>query len=72
MLLQILIWRVRFYGQLGDAYNGIGDNDKSDASYDAALRAKKDNDHVLNNYSYYLIVAQRKSRESVGDVCPTC
>ncbi len=43
-----------FYGQLGDAYNGIGDNDNSDASYDAALRAKQDNDHVLNNYSYYL------------------
>ncbi len=43
-----------FYGQLGDAYNGIGDNNNSDSSYDAALRAKADNDHVLNNYSYYL------------------
>jgi len=43
-----------FYGQLGDAYNQIGDNAKSDASYDAALEAKEDNDHVLNNYSYYL------------------
>ncbi len=43
-----------FYGQLGDAYNGLGDNENSDAAYDAALRVKEDNDHVLNNYSYYL------------------
>jgi len=43
-----------FYGQLGDAYNGVGDNEKSDAAYDKALEVNSDNDHVLNNYSYYL------------------
>lgn len=43
-----------FYGQLGDAYNGLGDHQKSDAAYELALKAKPDNDHVLNNYSYFL------------------
>ncbi len=43
-----------FYGQLGDAYNGIGDHAKSDASYEKALSIDPNNDHVLNNYSYFL------------------
>ena len=43
-----------FYGQLGDAYNGTDNHEKSDASYEQALKAKPDNDHVLNNYSYFL------------------
>lgn len=43
-----------FYGQLGDAYNSLGDHQKSDSAYEVALEAKPDNDHVLNNYSYFL------------------
>ena len=43
-----------FYGQLGDAYNGLDEHDKSYNAYDKALENKADNDHVLNNYSYYL------------------
>lgn len=43
-----------FYGQLGDAYNAISDHKKSDASYEKALQAQPDNDHVLNNFSYFL------------------
>lgn len=43
-----------FNGQLGDAYNSVGDHKKSDAAYEEALKAKPDNDHVLNNYSYFL------------------
>jgi tetratricopeptide (TPR) repeat protein len=43
-----------FYGQLGDAYNAISDHEKSDASYEKALQAQPDNDHVLNNFSYFL------------------
>lgn len=54
-----------FYGQLGDAYNGLGDNNNSDASYDAALRAKEDNDHVLNNYSYYLSLRKEKLEKAL-------
>lgn len=40
--------------QLGDAYNGIGDHAKSDESYEAVLKVDPINDHVLNNYSYFL------------------
>lgn len=43
-----------FYGQLGDAYNGLQDHEKSDQSYDKALENQPTNDHVLNNYSYFL------------------
>ncbi|WP_229254366.1 lipopolysaccharide assembly protein LapB [Dyadobacter sp. NIV53] len=46
--------------QLGDAYNGIGDNAKSDASYELALKDNPDNDHVLNNYSYFLSLRKEK------------
>lgn len=40
--------------QLGDAYNGLGDNVKSDAAYETVLKEEPLNDHVLNNYSYFL------------------
>ncbi|MGL1887307.1 MAG: tetratricopeptide repeat protein [Reichenbachiella sp.] len=43
-----------FYGQIGDAYNSLGDHEKSDEAYEQALKSKPDNDHVLNNYSYFL------------------
>jgi len=48
-----------FHGQLGDAYNSLGNHEKSDAAYDIALRAKPDNDHVLNNYSYFLSLRKK-------------
>lgn len=48
-----------FHGQLGDAYNGIGEHNKSDAAYEIALKAKPDNDHVLNNYSYFLSLRKK-------------
>ncbi|MBC3784935.1 tetratricopeptide repeat protein [Spirosoma utsteinense] len=40
--------------QLGDAYNGLGDHVKSDEAYEAVLKVDPLNDHVLNNYSYFL------------------
>lgn len=43
-----------FNGQLGDAYNGLKKHAKSDAAYEAALSADNTNEHVLNNYSYFL------------------
>jgi tetratricopeptide (TPR) repeat protein len=48
------------YAQLGDAYNSLGDNVKSDACYDLALKENPDNDHVLNNYSYFLSLRKEK------------
>ncbi|MEP1034644.1 tetratricopeptide repeat protein [Ekhidna sp.] len=45
------------YGQLGDAYNGLKESDKSYQAYDKALMNGPNNDHVLNNYSYFLSLA---------------
>ncbi|NIJ50861.1 tetratricopeptide repeat protein [Dyadobacter arcticus] len=46
--------------QLGDAYNALGENQKSDTAYELALKANPDNDHVLNNYSYFLSLRKEK------------
>ncbi len=43
-----------FNGQLGDAYNALKDYSKSNSAYEAALDADGTNEHVLNNYSYFL------------------
>jgi tetratricopeptide (TPR) repeat protein len=40
--------------QLGDAYNGAGQYRDSDAAYEASLKRDPANEHVLNNYSYFL------------------
>ncbi|MEM8938016.1 MAG: tetratricopeptide repeat protein [Bacteroidota bacterium] len=48
-----------FYGQLGDAYNGLGQTEKSFEAYEKALENKADNDHVLNNYSYFLSIEKQ-------------
>ena len=49
-----------FYGQLGDVYNNLEDYDKSDASYEAALKLDPQNSHVLNNYAYFLSLRKEK------------
>jgi len=46
--------------QLGDAYHGLKQYQQSDESYEAALNADPNNDHVLNNYSYYLSLRKEK------------
>lgn len=46
--------------QLGDAYNGTGDNAKSDEAYELVLKTDPLNDHVLNNYSYFLSLRKDK------------
>lgn len=47
-------------GQLGDAYNGVENNEKSDGAYELALEQNPENDHVLNNYSYFLSLRKEK------------
>ncbi|PVY37239.1 tetratricopeptide repeat protein [Pontibacter virosus] len=44
----------QFNAQLGDAYNSIKEYKKSDEAYEAVLSQDPDNEHVLNNYSYFL------------------
>lgn len=39
---------------LGDAYNAMKENEKSNQAYEDALAVNSDNEYVLNNYSYYL------------------
>ncbi|WP_052354176.1 tetratricopeptide repeat protein [Flectobacillus major] len=48
------------YAQLGDTYNSLGKHDKSDEAYEAALKEDPNNDHVLNNYSYFLTLRKVK------------
>jgi tetratricopeptide (TPR) repeat protein len=40
--------------QLGEAYNGLRQYDKSDKAFEDALLSNPDNNSVLNNYSYFL------------------
>ena len=44
----------QFYAYLGDAYNQVKNNEKSDAAYEKVLLLNPDHDYVLNNYAYYL------------------
>jgi tetratricopeptide (TPR) repeat protein len=49
-----------FNAQLGDTYNNLKQYSKSDESYEAALAFDPENDHVLNNYSYFLSLRKEK------------
>jgi len=50
----------QFNAQLGDAYHGLHEYEKSDAAYEAALVSDPNNVQVLNNYSYYLALRGEK------------
>ena len=49
-----------FNAQLGDTYNNLKNYKKSDECYEAALAYDPENDHVLNNYSYFLSLRKEK------------
>lgn len=55
-----------FHGQLGDAYNGLEKYQESYAAYDKALSYNSNNDHVLNNYSYYLSLRNEKMDQALA------
>lgn len=44
----------RFYSGMGDSYNELKEFQKSDDSYEKALKIYPDDPFVLNNYAYYL------------------
>ncbi|HCX24998.1 MAG: hypothetical protein CMB80_23320 [Flammeovirgaceae bacterium] len=54
------------YGQIGDAYNSMKQYDKSYAAYEDALEADPTNDHVLNNYSYFLSLRSEKMDKALA------
>jgi tetratricopeptide (TPR) repeat protein len=45
---------------LGDTYNNVKEFEKSDAAYEEVLKVDRNNDHVLNNYSYFLSLRKDK------------
>lgn len=47
-------------GLLGDAYNEVKKYSKSDDAYEAALKIDPNDEHVLNNYAYYLSLRKDK------------
>ncbi|MDH3708321.1 MAG: tetratricopeptide repeat protein, partial [Cyclobacteriaceae bacterium] len=52
--------QVLFNTLLGDTYNQLEDHEKSDQAYEDVLTLDPDNDHVLNNYSYFLSLRKAK------------
>jgi len=46
--------------QLGDNYHYVKEYAKSDAAYEEVLKVDRNNDHVLNNYSYFLSLRKDK------------
>lgn len=46
--------QVVFYSLLGDTYNELKQYPESEEAYEAVLQVDPNNDHVLNNYSYFL------------------
>jgi tetratricopeptide (TPR) repeat protein len=47
-------WYTQLYGLMGDAYHSKGLYKQSDASFEKVLVVNPMEEHVLNNYSYYL------------------
>jgi len=54
-----------FNGQLGDAYNGLKNYPKSDLAYEEALTLDANNEHALNNYSYFLALRKEKLEKAL-------
>ncbi|TXK46061.1 tetratricopeptide repeat protein [Pontibacter qinzhouensis] len=50
----------QFNMQLGDGYNSLKEYKKSDEAYEAVLALDANNEHVLNNYSYFLSLRNEK------------
>jgi tetratricopeptide (TPR) repeat protein len=46
-------------GQLGDAYHLTGNSTKAFEAYEAVLKINPEDEHVLNNYAYYLSLAKK-------------
>ena len=49
-----------FYAQLGDAHNALEQHTQSDEAYEKALELNPSNEHVLNNYSYFLCLRNQQ------------
>lgn len=45
-------------GQLGDTYHMLGKKEKAYAAYEDVLKESPEDEHVLNNYAYFLSIAK--------------
>src|SRR5690606_3360978 len=54
----------QFNMQLGDAYNSVKEYVKSDEAYEQVLAFDANNDHVLNNYSYFLSLRNQNLKKA--------
>lgn len=50
----------RFYASLGEVYHSLKQYEKSDASFEEALRIDPSDVFVMNNYAYYLALRKAK------------
>lgn len=51
---------VQSYGMAGDAYHFLKDHISSDDAYEKVLKTDPNNEHVLNNYAYFLSLRKEK------------
>ena len=51
---------IQFYSLVAEAYRAIGNHEKSDDYYEKAIKLDPDNLVILNNYSYFLSLRQKK------------
>jgi tetratricopeptide (TPR) repeat protein len=47
-------WNQQLYSIMGDVYHALGRHKESDLSFERVLQLNPMDEHVLNNYSYYL------------------
>jgi len=47
-------WNSQLYSIMGDVYHSLNRHKESDAAFEQVLLLNPDDEHVLNNYSYYL------------------
>ncbi|CAM4227226.1 tetratricopeptide repeat protein [Cytophagaceae bacterium 50C-KIRBA] len=53
-------WYVQLFALMGDAYHALGNYRDSDMSFEKVLAKSPEEEHVLNNYSYYLSLRKEK------------
>ena len=47
------------FGQLGDTYHGLGEMDKAYEFYERGLKINPNDEHILNNYAYFLSLKKK-------------
>jgi tetratricopeptide (TPR) repeat protein len=60
------LMEIQFYAYLGDAYNQLKNNEKSDEAYENVLKLDPNHDYVLNNYAYYLSLRSENLEKAAG------